>query len=169
MRGMLKIKLLFFCLIILSTCKKYDEGGYIYKTNKSLFGSSKIGSKKTWKLESYIVNGIDSTELIFGRDLFDKIVFEIFNKEGTPSHRTVAGNYNYSGYFSAKDKLILFSFDFKNYFDSIQCNNGICQRNIFFPEILPRNPQWHITKLTKDDFIINFSSKNDYKIILKSN
>lgn len=51
-------------LIILSTCKKYEDGGIIRLNRKHLFGERKNNASKTWKLKLYEVNGIDSTQLI---------------------------------------------------------------------------------------------------------
>jgi hypothetical protein len=56
--------LISFISFTLSTCKKYDEGGFVMLTKKHLFGGHKVGDSKTWKLDKYVVNGIDSTNLI---------------------------------------------------------------------------------------------------------
>lgn len=163
---LIKIAVLVICILLLPTCKKYDEGGFKRQTCKNLFGANKVGSKKTWKLKKYEVNGIDSTNFIQGSIFFQTITFEFFTKEGTPQHKTQSGNYNYSGYVSSNTNTILFAFDFKNKNDSIQCPNNNCQRNIFFPEFFQRNPQWLILKLTKKEFIITTSAINSYRIIL---
>ena len=74
-------------LLSLSTCKKYNEGGFVGLSRKHLFGEKKDGASKTWKLKLYEVNGIDSTHLIPGTanipDFFEKfITFRLDNKEG---------------------------------------------------------------------------------------
>lgn len=161
-----KILTVTIIILCLTTCKKYDEGGFLKQTNKNLFGANKVGSKKTWHLKLFEVNGIDSTGLIKGSNFYEKISIEFYTNEGTPQHRTLAGNYYYSGYVSSKNNSILFAFNYRNKNDSIQCPNSDCQRNIFFPEFLQRNPEWVILKLTKKEFIIASSLSNKYKIVL---
>ncbi len=51
----------YLCLLLLlgvlvTSCKKYPEGGFTKRGPKNIIG--------TWKLTLYAVNGIDSTELI---------------------------------------------------------------------------------------------------------
>ncbi len=42
--------------ITINSCEKYDEGGFIYKTEKNL--------KKSWTLQKYLRNSVDETSLI---------------------------------------------------------------------------------------------------------
>jgi exopolysaccharide biosynthesis protein len=49
----ISIFLLFFVCFTMSSCKKYDEGGFVYKTEKNL--------KTSWTLEKYLRNSVDET------------------------------------------------------------------------------------------------------------
>jgi hypothetical protein len=44
-------------VLLMTSCKKYDEGGFVRKTEKNLV--------KIWKLEKYIRNSTDETSLLF--------------------------------------------------------------------------------------------------------
>lgn len=46
--------------ITINSCKKYDEGGLISKTEENL--------KQTWILQKYLRNGADETSLLFIKD-----------------------------------------------------------------------------------------------------
>ena len=50
--GMLSI-----LMFVLNGCEKYDEGGFIFKTEKKL-------KANTWKLSKYLVDGVDVTNSI---------------------------------------------------------------------------------------------------------
>ncbi len=87
MNILIKIISLLMLLTFLTTCKKYDEGGLLRLNRKHLFGERKDGASKTWKLEKYEVNGIDSTYLIPGANIIPNfyenfITFTLDNKEG---------------------------------------------------------------------------------------
>lgn len=56
--------LIYAVTLILTTCKKYPEGGWSNMAKRHLFGGTKAGSSKTWHLSKYEVNGIDSTMYI---------------------------------------------------------------------------------------------------------
>lgn len=161
--------------IILCTCKKYPEGGFVNQTRKHLFGGNHVGDSKTWKLKLYEVNGVDSTYLIQGAnnipDFYDKFV--TFTYKGRDvSDKYEANTYiqNYSGTILRKGTDILIAYDWTFKQDSSQCkivgSQKYCQRNVFFPEFLKRNPVWKIKKLTKKEFILSIELTNSYKIIL---
>jgi hypothetical protein len=171
----LKIMGLCLALLSLSTCKKYPEGGFVKQTCKHLFGSNKVGSSKTWKLKRYEVNGIDSTYLIQGAnsipDFYEKFVtFKLTKEDVTPKFAANTFLHNYAGTIGKAYKIMLFAYDWKTQEDSIQCktinNIQYCQRNIFFPEFLTRNPEWNIKKLTSKELILSVTLKNTYKITL---
>lgn len=44
--------------ITVNSCKKYDEGGFVSKTEKRL-------TAHTWKLSKYLRNGIDETTILY--------------------------------------------------------------------------------------------------------
>jgi hypothetical protein len=175
MNKIITIVLGLFFALVLTNCKKYPDGGFVHQTNKHLLGANKVGSSKIWKLKLYEVNGIDSTHLIQGAntipDFYDKFVtFKYSVKEVSIQHITKTFTQNYIGYVDNKDKKILFAYDWLSHEDSMQCkkiNNQLyCQRNVFFPEFLTRNPAWNINKLTKDELILKIELSNSYKIIL---
>lgn len=43
-------------VLLMTSCKKYDEGGFVRKTDKNLV--------KSWKLEKYLRNSTDETSLL---------------------------------------------------------------------------------------------------------
>lgn len=43
--------------ITLNSCKKYDEGGLVSRTEKNL--------EQTWTLQKYLCNGVDETSLLY--------------------------------------------------------------------------------------------------------
>jgi hypothetical protein len=183
MKLLLKYSTFFILLILLSTCKKYDEGGLLVLRRKHLFGERKDGASKTWKLEKYEVNGIDSTYLIPGANLIPNfyenfITFTLDNKEGY-SFKAKSYIFEYSGflgYSSSKNIIIVGNKEILSSLDSSQCGyyNSIlyCLRNVFIPEYYgPGGSQsWDILKLKKKEFILaNNKLTNKYKVILTYN
>ncbi len=159
-----KILIITIIILCLTTCKKYDEGGFLKQTNKNLFGANKVGSKKTWHLKLFEVNGIDSTGLIKGAYNLKTIDFILFNIEVSTTMQV-----NYSIY-SLKTGISKLEKNFGTSLkDSNQCSNGICVRNIFAPELNPKGVSWSIVKLSKKEFIIKSNLINNYKIIMTSN
>ncbi len=170
-------------LTLLTTCKKYDEGGLLRLNRKHLFGERKDGASKTWKLEKYEVNGVDSTYLIPGSNIIPNfyenfITFTLDNKEGY-SFKASSYIFDYKGqlgFSPSHDLTIVSSKKPTNASDSAQCgyfgSSFFCLRNIFIPDFKgPNGSQaWTITKLKKNELIIanNKLSKN-YKIILSFN
>jgi hypothetical protein len=49
--------ILFTTILLLISCKKYDEGGSIFTTEKKLKANS-------WKLTKYLLNGVDKTSTL---------------------------------------------------------------------------------------------------------
>ncbi len=52
----LSIIVLFLVCFIMSSCKKYDEGGFVYNTEKNL--------KTSWTLQKYLRNSVDETSYL---------------------------------------------------------------------------------------------------------
>ena len=165
-------------LLLCSTaCKKYPEGGFVNQTRKHLFGGNKVGDHKTWKLKRYEVNGIDSTYLIQGANsipnFYDQFVtFTYKGREVSDKYDASTYIQNYSGTMIKKGTDLLIAYNWINKEDSMQCkiinNQRFCQRNIFFPEFLKRNPAWQIKKLTREELILSIQLTNSYKIILSN-
>lgn len=158
--------------MLFNTCKKYPEGGLVYSRIKNLFGKSKGLSKKSWKLNLYEVNNIDSTNLIQGSVLSPSSNgdFIIFENDKDNSQYSWTAVYFYSTGVDKEAKLLSFgSLLSANNNDTSQCflknNVSVCQRNIFNPE---RNKwlEWDIRKLTETELIITKQLINNYKIIL---
>lgn len=164
MKALIKITSFIICILLLTTCKKYPEGGFIRQTCKNLFGANKVGSKKSWKLKKYEVNGIDSTTLINGINQVKEVTFEMKSLEVSPQAKIIFGFYEYGGGISKSDQQIgtgrIWTLK-----DTLQCENGFCLRNIFFPEI-QNNKWWTINKLTKSELILTKQLNNSYRIIL---
>ncbi|MBK9282831.1 MAG: hypothetical protein IPM51_00765 [Sphingobacteriaceae bacterium] len=172
------IFLIGICSVLL-TCKKYDEGGWIRRTCKNLFGGNKVGDSKTWKLKKYEVNGIDSTYLINTGgipDFYEKTIKFTYNSEGDPSIGYLANTfvYEYSGKIVPKSEYFTLGMSHWpiNQEDSAQCKsiNSIyyCSRNLLFPELKDiYSKQWMINKLTKNELIIvsDYRLENSYKLI----
>ncbi|MBA3665341.1 MAG: hypothetical protein H0W61_14175 [Bacteroidetes bacterium] len=161
-------------LFFLTACHKYPEGGFVFQRIKHLFGDNKDMAHKGWKLKLYEVNGIDSTEMIKGRNLSSdgEGNFIVFSIAWAHSRTYFAGTYVYHYTMSIDKKAKLFSIGSElnaNDNDTSQCfirNNILtCQRNIFNPE-RNRATEWSIRKLTKTKLIITKSLVNTYKIVL---
>lgn len=165
---------LFFALLF-NECKKYPDGGFVRQTCKNLFGGSKAGNSKTWKLKYYEVNGIDSTHAIQGAntvpDFYSKfITFKYSQSDPSIKYTAETGYYSFLGSIGTVYKEILFaSTHYANKEDSLQCysinNSMLCVRNILMPEI-PNKGLWKINKLTNHEFIFSIQLKNSYKITL---
>lgn len=176
------LRLILFSIIILAltTCKKYPDGGFVSLTYKHLFGGRRDAIKKTWELQSYIVNGIDSTEFIAGaQEIPDfKKKFADFVIQDWRLKDFIVYRFLYNDYIeiNKNQKTIIFYSDvngivnFPN--DSVQCglNNNVyyCERNIFNPEF-NKPTMWNISKLTKKKLELTTSLVNHYKIILINN
>ncbi len=171
-RSLLIIVVFSFALVF-NCCKKYDDGGFIGKTNKHLFGGSKVNSSKTWKLKLYEVNGIDSTYLIPGANTVPDFYAQFISfklLDDVKSSNYSASNYYFGTIDHSYKKILIGPSNSFNSQDSIQCysknNNLVCVRNILIPEIDSKKFLWDIKKLTKKEFIITIQLKNFYKIIL---
>ncbi len=164
--------------VLFNSCKKYPEGGFVYQTNKHLFGGNKVGDSKTWKLKYYEVNGIDSTAVIPGAnsipDFYNKFITFTYFSKGDPSVGYTASSflYDYKGKIGKAYNQMTVGFPYESLTkeDSAQCrtigNNLYCIRNILFPEFDNYAKLWNIKKLTQNEIILEMNLKNFYKITL---
>lgn len=74
------IFLITFGLIFLTACKKYDDGPFIS------FRSKISRLENTWRVESYTVNGVDSTAVLTGINYT-----ETYEKSGAFSYSSTVG------------------------------------------------------------------------------
>jgi hypothetical protein len=151
--------------IVISTCKKYDEGGWSNVAIKHLFGNNKDGSQKVWHFKSYQVNGIDSTWFILsgnGVTQFqnDEITFKI-NSARNHDYFMISKVHNYGFYFSDKKRTLNTGNP-----QAEQCLQNVCERNIFLPEFETKICEWKIIKLTNKTFIVEGNFNKHYKLIL---
>jgi hypothetical protein len=157
-------------LMTLSTCKKYPNGGFVNQTRKHLFGGNDVGDSKTWKLKLYEVNGIDSTNIIQNGTTVD--FYDITFKLTDTKYKSFTANtifQSYRGSSGTTFNITFYNIDITKE-DSVQCkkidNVLVCYRNIYVPEVVTKNREWQIEKLTATELIINKSISNTYRIIL---
>lgn len=146
---------LFVVVLFFTTCKKYPEGGYAWRTKKNIIGN--------WTLALYEVDGIDSTDLI--------------NYNGTDDYKEVSVYKNASSYEFKLNNLAPDRISFSNkkeiqiqspiYFIGIKCITDLsvnyCYRKYFTPEG-PVMANWKILKLTKKELILSQSENKSYKL-----
>ncbi|MBA3665342.1 MAG: hypothetical protein H0W61_14180 [Bacteroidetes bacterium] len=163
MRFIFKYSFILLLLVLLTTCKKYEDGGWSNVAIKHLFGGNESNSNKSWKLKLYEVNGIDSTAYITtgnGVTNFqnDEVKFTLTNA------RAHDYSYNtkiyYAGLRFQEDKTSI-GFDVIKY----NCQNNLCERNIFNPEFNNYGFYWKIIRLKKSELILTGSANNTYKLI----
>lgn len=162
-------------LFTLSACKKYEDGGFVFKRIKNLFGDTKDHSKKNWRLSLYEVNGIDSTNLFQGSNLHiveNNFASFYISDSHAKNYYCSTFLYDYSISIDKKSKLLsMGTYLSPQHNDTSQCfsKSGVlyCQRNIFNPE-KNKFAEWQIKKLTKDELILSIQLTNTYKIILQN-
>ncbi|MBK9282833.1 MAG: hypothetical protein IPM51_00775 [Sphingobacteriaceae bacterium] len=160
----------------LLTCKKYDEGGLVARRCKNLFGGTKSGSSKTWKLKKYEVDGIDSTYLINTGgipDFYEKhLTITLVDKKDMCSYNASSFIFKYSGTISASYKSIIIGNNIDLITLNSQCriidNINYCSRNIFYPDQSDPISEWKITKLTRNEVILHKQNKKNYHIKLQN-
>lgn len=168
----LKYIYLFITLISLAlfiTCRKYPEGGWSNVAIKHLFGVNE--TDRVWKLKLYEVNGIDSTSFIIpnnGVTSFENNELRFQNlttgKELNLFVHTKIFEYKLEFTNRKKTSFIIY---INRGSDTTQCENSVCERNIFNPEKTKFTVfEWKILKLKKNEFIITSTKINSYKIIL---
>jgi hypothetical protein len=167
------------CLLLFAgcfnTCKKYEEGGLVYRSKKNLFGGNNVGDSKTWKLKLYEVNNIDSTYLIQGSgvpDFYERhITFSLSDKRYSDFYAE-SYIYKFNGTIEQSEKSLYIGLSRSEFGeDSLQCRliNGTnyCARDIFNPEIKNFSSQWKVNRLTSKELIITKQMSNSYRIILE--
>ena len=167
MKNLILSTTIIFCIAFFA-CKKYPEGGFLKQGPKTLI-TDKNGN---WQLYLYEVNGIDSTNIIPGGNYpledFYKYFFGFSSyKDGhTKKYHSNILLFPYTNTFIENNKKIIFLCG--NY-NSTRCDsiNGVkyFSRNIFGPET--DGTVWNIIKHRDKECILTYSSKNNYKIILK--
>ncbi len=168
------------CLLILflSGCKKFDEGGTVFRSKYRLFGSNKDGARKSWRLIKFEVNGIDSTYLLPGTSIWPDYYkeFAIFYRSSNDNlwFRTSSYLYEYHTRFDSIKKKKILIFNSGTYYTSYysQCapigNDTLCARNLFFPEYKYGRWEisWEVKKLTQSSLILETTLANRYRIEL---
>lgn len=164
------LRVLFFSTIIitLSTCKKYPDGGYISRGPKMLLKHDGV-----WYLDKYIVNDIDSTELInFNNDpekKYKKIIFMKTSKYGGSivvnlyPTKIISTNFSESNY----KFTFLLSEDTVKKGTYCYLNNphySGCYRWYFMPE--GAKTEWTIERLTRKEMTLTLTLTNKYLIKL---
>jgi hypothetical protein len=171
---------LFSIFILLSTCKKYDDGGLLRLTRKHLFGGNDAGDNKTWKLDKYEVNGIDSTNLINTGglpDFYENFVTFTLSDKREYAYEVNNHIYRYYGQIDLSYKQLLMALNKGLYSntDSTQCSGPIgsqtCVRSTLNPEVnINPTKVWTIKKLTKKHLVLetDYRLQNSYRIELSN-
>lgn len=140
------------CLALFTACKKYPEGGYIYKRDTYIKG--------IWELTLYEVNGIDSTELInYNNDAVYKKVLFVKPHSNDKDISVTIGGIGYLAYFVNSNKDLNF---YSQEGTAVVCQTGYCYKMYFVPE--GNSVAWHIAKLTNTDMTLTSSLTNSYKL-----
>jgi hypothetical protein len=144
--------LIIICGLLVVACKKYPEGGYIYKRDAYIKG--------IWELTLYEVNGIDSTELINynNDDVYKKVLFVKPHSNDKDISVTIGG-IGYLAYFVNSNKDLNF---YSQEGTAVVCQTGYCYKMYFVPE--GNSVAWHIDKLTNTDMALTSSLTNSYKL-----
>ncbi len=145
--------LILICGLLVVACKKYPEGGYIYKRDTDIKG--------IWELTLYEVNGIDSTDLInYNNDaIYKKVLFVKPHSDDKDISVTIGG-IGYLAYYVNSNKDLNF---YSQEGTALVCQMGYCYKMYFVPE--GNSVAWHITKLTNADMILTSSLTNSYKLV----
>jgi len=169
MKIILKYFALFIIPFLLTTCKKYPDGGYERRGPKML-----LKHNGAWTLTLYEVNGIDSTELINynGDNKYKEVSFAKENTHYSPN--LYAENFDSFSYiinFSNNNTKLSFNTtvsDYDNLAKYCYVGNSFatgCYRLFFNPE--GHTTEWEIIKLTKKELILTCSQVNQYKLKFK--
>lgn len=160
-------------ILLFATCRKYEEGGLENRTCINLFGGNKLQSIKEWKLVKYEVNGFDSTnQLPHYSENFYNISFILVDEKYVNFYAESIFR-KYFGSIS-DDNIIIGNFTYyPSLSDSVQCSviNGsyLCYWDVYMPDLIcTKNHKWVIKKLTKNEFVIEKQSNQNYRITLQS-
>ncbi len=169
-----------FLILFLSRCKKFDEGGKVFRSKFKLLGSNSDGARKSWGLKKFVVNGIDSTTLIKGPSKWPTYYSEyvIFYRENNDDEHFRSSTYLYEYYtsFDSIKKKRILTFSDMNYYKTYKNQFGVVNgdaihcRNLFCPEEYLGHSNWHynwtVKKLTDSELIMELKLKNHYRIEL---
>lgn len=148
--------LILICTILFVSCKKYPEGGYVYKRDTDIL--------RQWHLTLYEVDGIDSTELInYNNDVSYKDIRFSKRNSNDPDISVFTAGSNASSRFTNSNKSLNF---YKNNSASIICSIGYCFKTYYAPE--STSSQWEIIQLTSTDMVLTCSLNHSYKLKFKS-
>ncbi len=149
--------LILICGLLVVACKKYPEGGYIYKRDTDI--------QRQWYLTLYEVDGIDSTDLInYNNDVSYKNIRFLKRNSNDPDISVfTSGSYYSPSRFTNSNKNLNF---YKSNPSSVICNSGFCFKAYCAPEGL--SVQWEIIQLTSTDMILTCRLNHSYKLKFKS-
>lgn len=128
-----------FLTVMISSCKKYDEGGQVSKTEKNL--------KNSWKLQKYLRNGNDETAIMI-----------IKNYEETYSDNDMY----YRTYIDSDNELFTENGFWK--FDKEQKRlmiSGVSSLEITDNTGTVSSSHYNILKLDKDEFWYHYTNGGD--------
>ena len=155
---LLKIGILLFTVLLLASCKKYDEGPWISFRSKE---KRIIG---TWEVQAFYVNGYDSTQF------FRKYDSPIFSFERSSIYISLADMYRppentskyLGGYWDFIDnkKGVTMSFESHGEQDDADLEYGPFQGD--------KDSKWEIKKLKMEAFNLETDFENShYRLELK--
>ena len=148
-----QIIVLFFAIVlgfVLYSCKKYPDGGTIYNAE----GKITTTGDRVWKLESFTVDGFDSTNIVrysySGKDVKD--AFFLVEK-ADKSHKGMF-------YCNEQGSGSEFYFSFREHYSQIHIRPGVGdKKSVFFIPSYPYDHIWTIKKLTKRNLVLE---NNDF-------
>jgi hypothetical protein len=132
----------------ISSCKKYPEGGYVNRTEKNL--------KKTWKLDKYLVDGVDQT-----------VALIISNYEETYA----SNNDHFRSYIDKKGQLKSENGKWEFGKDDKQLKlSGLSSIDIIASQNSISSSYYNIIKLDSDEFWYRFengSNTHEFRLVKK--
>ena len=167
----MKLINIFFLILILSGCStRYEDDPLSMK-----LVSIKKRLSGTWDIKQILINGVDSTQLIYidSLKIFSKYSFSSFNGPDS-DHRQVLKIETYNSYLKY-DRLNFYighghiEFHWRGYsWDSLVIHKTIIPHGAI--NLFDGNISWTIQKLTKKDFHItdNYNNKK-YEIFFHKN
>lgn len=161
MKFLKHIVIIFFYLIIFTTCKKYPENNLWFKTPDGTITGE-------WKLEKYSVNNVDSTNADdMQAYLYGSFTFHKRENKGIFNQNDSSGDLQFSTTLPSNGGLGKWSFDKKK--KEILMSIGyvaVWQNNL--QKLIFKNGKWVIKKLTKKQFwVTNQYNNTEYEIHFK--
>ena len=135
-------------VLLMTSCKKYDEGGFVRKTEKNLV--------KSWKLEKYLRNSADETSL-----LLISIYEETYSDNGNILRTYIEAD------GSIKSETGTWKFDKDQKKLSV---SGLGSVDITDITGTVSSSYYNIVKLDKDEFWYNYtngSDKHEFHLVKK--